>query len=44
MILINTASTNVANVTVVNEELGVEAKNIIDASLYKKKRDVFDLK
>ena len=44
MILINTASTNTANVTGVNEELNVKNENIIDHTRWRRGQGVFNLR
>ena len=44
MILINTASTNTANVTGVNEELSVKNENIIDHTRWRRGQGVFNLR
>lgn len=44
MILINTASTNTANITGVNEQLGIRDQDYIDHTRYKRGYDVFNQK
>ena len=44
MILVNTATTNTANVTAILQELRIPESEVIDAANYKRKRGVFDLK